>query len=260
MKLNEITGQRDYSKASARTGVWPARQQPLAALEHRLRAFSNREGVEALTETIQTTRQFNRDQPSWSDRGDLANVFVIEKGFAFKFEILPGGQRHIADFYGPGAICNWSRLNAFEEQDDIVFKARTSVTLLDARKLATLFERNVNLASIVKRHELARAMRTTQRVRSLISRNAADKLLVTLLDLMDEFAIAGLESEWIDLPFTQQELADLLGVTPVHVSRVLSKLEEDGIIQRDRRLILLRDQARIKHELAYRHFFCSNST
>ena len=256
MKLNEIASQRAYDQAAGRPASWTA-QRPLAALEHRLRAFSSRDGTEALTETIQTTKQFNRDQPSWSDRGDLSNVFVIEKGFAFKFEILPGGQRHIADFYGPGAICNWSRLNDFEQQDDIVFKARTMVTLLDARKLATLFERNASLASLIKRHELARAMRTTQRVRSLISRNAADKLLVTLLDLMDEFAVAGMENEWIDLPFTQQELADLLGVTPVHVSRVLSKLEEDGIIERDRRLILLRDQARIKHELAYRHFFSS---
>ena len=255
MRLNKSINSQATARPLSNLAPWSLRHQPLAALERRLSTFSSNDYRDILATTIVTSRQFNRDHPSWSDRGDLGHIFVLEKGFAFKFEILPGGQRHIADFYGPGSICNWSRLNDFEEQDDIVFKARSSVTLLDARKLSELFRERPGIASTVKRHELARVMRTTQRVRSLISRNAADKLLVTLLDLLDEYAIVGMENEWLELPFTQQELADLLGVTPVHVSRVLSKLEDDGVIQRDRRSILLRDQAGIKQELAYRHFF-----
>ena len=255
VRLHETMGLQAKEQTVGMTPGSPFRAQPLLSLERRLNNFTKTPLRELLEKTVVASRQFNRDHPTWSDRGDLAHVFVLEKGFAFKFEILPGGQRHIADFYGPGSICNWSRLNAFEEQDDLVFKARSSVTLLDAHRLNDLFEQQPGIGSAIKRHELARVMRTTQRVRSLISRNAADKMLVTLLDIFDEFAIVGIESDWLDLPFTQQELADLLGVTPVHVSRVLAKLEEDGVIERARRRILLRDKASIKRELAYRHFF-----
>lgn len=233
--------------------------EPLSLLVRRLQNFSGRVVRKALADCIICQKHFETDQPIWADRGDLAHVFVVEQGFAYKFEILPDGQRHIADFYGPGAICNWSRLNAFEEQDDIVFKARTTVTLLDANRLAALFENRPGVASLIKRHELARAMRMTQRIRALISRSASEKLLTVLLDLVDEYASAGIASDWLTLPLTQQELADILGVTSVHVSRTFSRLEEQGVLERQKRSVKLANTSEARLALAYRGFFSSVS-
>lgn len=229
--------------------------EPLALLERRFRNLSPRISCDEVLPLIVARRQFDQDQPSWSDRGDLAHLFVLESGFAFKFEILPNGQRHIADFFGPGAICNWSRLNQFEQQDDIVFKARSTVTLLDAKKLAVLLDDRASLASAFRRHELARTMRTTQRIRSLIARGATEKMIIVLLDLFDEASTIGHTPEFLPLNFTQQEIADLLGVTPVHVSRTFSKLEEDGVVLRDRKSFKLIDPAGLRERLAYKSYF-----
>ncbi|EDL49703.1 Crp/Fnr family transcriptional regulator [Erythrobacter sp. SD-21] len=223
----------------------------------RLGNFSGRFLRDDLSDIIVGQKTFPNDQPSWSDRGHLSNLFILQQGFAFKFEILPNGQRHIADFFGPGAICNWSRLSAFEEQDDILFKAHSVATILDARKLEALLDDKPGLASIIKRHELARTMRVTQRVRALISLSATESLLVVLLDLYDEFATAGFVDDRIPMPFIQQELADLLGVTPVHISRTFSRLEEDGIVERNNRSIRLTDATKVRESLSYRSFFHS---
>ena len=243
--------------ATQRDADYP--REPLALLVRRLHNFSGRLIRDDLSETILTQKQFAIDHPTWSDRGDLAHLFILERGFAFKFEIMPNGQRHIAEFYGPGAICNWSRLNTFEKQDDIVFKAQSVVTLLDARKLETLLDERPGIASVFKRHELARAMRTTQRIRALISRSGTEKLLFVLLDILDEFGTTGMMPEWLYIPFTQQELADLLGVTPVHVSRTFSRLEEDGIILREKRSVKLLNTKQLREGLAYRRFFRTGS-
>lgn len=49
-----------------------------------------------------------------------------------------------------------------------------------------------------------------------------------------------------ELPFRQNDLADLMGITPVHVSRTLTKLRETGLLEiRDSRLII-RDVDRLK--------------
>ncbi len=189
----------------------------------------------------------------------MRHLFVLERGFAFKFEIMPNGQRHIADFFGPGAICNWSRLNSFEQQDDIVFKAGSAVTLLDAKKLGSLLEERPGIASVFRRHELARVMRTTQRIRALISRSGTEKMIMVLLDILDEFGTTGTMPEWLPIPFTQQELADLLGVTPVHVSRTFSRLEEAGIIEREKRSVKLLNARQLREGLAYRSFFRTGS-
>lgn len=44
-----------------------------------------------------------------------------------------------------------------------------------------------------------------------------------------------------NLPLTQDQLADALGLTPVHVSRTLKGLEEDGLISRHNRTISISD-------------------
>ena len=60
--------------------------------------------------------------------------------------------------------------------------------------------------------------------------------------LLCEFAIrleaAGLcENRRYEMPMTQEQLADAVGLTSVHVKRVLRMLGEAGLISRDRRAI-----------------------
>lgn len=226
--------------------------EPLAS---RLGRFSNFDAGDLLRPLVTDLRSFERDTPAWAQRGDLASVAVIETGWAYKFSILHDGRRHIADFFGPGAICNWSRLSRFEEQDDILFKSGTSVALLAPQQLEEKLAVDASLSSVIKRHELARAMRTTQRIRAFISLPAIERTLVLLLDLVDELTTVRNVPEWIEIPFAQAEIADMLGLTPVHVSRVLKKLVDTGVIERDGASIRIEDRQAIERDLAYRHFF-----
>ena len=141
----------------------------------------------------------------------------------------------------------------------MLFKAESSVTLLNVEFLTELFEDQPGLASIFTRHDLARAMRNTQRTRAVITISATEKLLIVLLDIFDEFAVASLEMEQIFLPFSPREVADLLGITTVHVSRTFARLEDDGMIERDNRAIRLVNPEQLRQTLAYRSFFQSRN-
>ena len=44
-----------------------------------------------------------------------------------------------------------------------------------------------------------------------------------------------------ELPITQEQLADAVALTPVHVNRTLMKLEQDGLITRTKRMITIID-------------------
>jgi CRP-like cAMP-binding protein len=44
-----------------------------------------------------------------------------------------------------------------------------------------------------------------------------------------------------ELPITQEQLADAVALTPVHVNRTLKKLQEDGLISRTKRVISIVD-------------------
>ena len=49
-----------------------------------------------------------------------------------------------------------------------------------------------------------------------------------------------------ELPMTQEQLADAVGLTSVHVNRVLKQLGEDGLISRERRSIVIEDWQRLR--------------
>jgi DNA-binding GntR family transcriptional regulator len=45
---------------------------------------------------------------------------------------------------------------------------------------------------------------------------------------------------------TQEQLADSVGLTSVHVNRVLKQLAQEGLISRDRRRIVIEDWQRMR--------------
>lgn len=45
---------------------------------------------------------------------------------------------------------------------------------------------------------------------------------------------------------TQEQLADAVGLTTVHVNRMLKQMEEDGLIERHRRFVAIPDWERLR--------------
>ena len=66
---------------------------------------------------------------------------------------------------------------------------------------------------------------------SLGRRDAVERTAHFLLEMGSRMILAGLGSyEGYQCPLSQYLLADALGLTPVHINRVLRKLREDGLV------------------------------
>jgi CRP-like cAMP-binding protein len=69
-------------------------------------------------------------------------------------------------------------------------------------------------------------------------RDARSRLAHLLCEFARRLEVAGLAEEYgYELPMTQEQLADALGLTPVHVNRVLKSLEAGGLIERNKRFV-----------------------
>jgi len=226
----------------------------LQPLLKRLEPFAPWQNFAPLRECALERFRFERDQPIWTASQLEERLYVIEEGFAFDFTLLPGGKRHIFDFYGPGAICNWSRPERSDAQENILFKARTEVTVLDRACVSELLAKEQSIAGAIGELEIRRAMRVSQRVRALISLPAKDRLRILLLDLHDEFSAGGEIPEWLPMPLTQEEIGDLIGSTSVHVSRTMASLENEGEIERRATNFLLTGVHATGERMSYRRF------
>ena len=70
-----------------------------------------------------------------------------------------------------------------------------------------------------------------ERIVSLGRRDARGRIAYLLCELLWRHKAVGLTSdESFFLPLTQMEIADTLGLTPVHVNRVLQDLRNQGLV------------------------------
>ena len=68
-----------------------------------------------------------------------------------------------------------------------------------------------------------------------------------LCELHERLRRAGLVSDHeFNMPLTQEELADAMGITPVHTNRVLQRLRKEGLISLDRQHLRMLQPERLK--------------
>ena len=78
-------------------------------------------------------------------------------------------------------------------------------------------------------------------------RDAFDGVAHILCELHVRMKAVGLvEDGTFDLPITQEELADAMGMTPVHINRVLQRLRTDGLIELKARVLTITDVHRLR--------------
>ena len=90
-------------------------------------------------------------------------------------------------------------------------------------------------------------------------RDARTRIAHLLCELALRQEVAGLGDRLTyEMPMTQEQLADAVGLTPVHVNRMLMALGADGLIQRNHRSITVLDWAALAKtgdfEPRYLHF------
>jgi CRP-like cAMP-binding protein len=158
------------------------------------------------------------------------DVHLVLRGFACRYKILQDGRRQIMAYLVPGDLCD------------------LHVYLLDHmdHSVGTLAECQVvdvsrsSIQQLLGRPAIARAMLMGTMVDegtlrewlvNIGQRQAEPRVAHLLCELLARLRSVGLVSDdRYTLPLTQVELADTMGVTPVHMNRVLQSLRRKSLI------------------------------
>lgn len=156
------------------------------------------------------------------------NILCIEEGWASRYCVLPDGRRQITSLFLPGDYCEPQWL--LSGKADLPVMAITSVK---ARliPLAGIHGRRGHGVMDLLGGVLATYRRQTAWIVSLGRKSALERVVGLLGELFTRLDGAGqVTGDRCTIPLTQQEIADMLGLTPVHVNRVLSDLKSRGVI------------------------------
>lgn len=172
-------------------------------------------------------------------------VRIILEGWACRHRELKDGGRQITAFLFPGDLgSTWTPL---EGRVDHGVRTLTACRVLVAHRdrLADLSRRNPVLGARVRRAMAADLSILNNWLVNLGQRKAPERLAHLLCELGLRLEMSAECAGTADpfIPLTQQELADALGMTSVHVNRVVQKLRGQGLLEIRKGALILRDLA-----------------
>ena len=177
--------------------------------------------------------------------GDIvSNVFIVESGWAIRFRLLDDGRRQIVNFMLPGdcfdlqAVMHAAADHAVASVTPMRLRVTTSHRFLEAvgsnARMAAAFWWSAIQEESILREQIVRIGRRTAR----------ERIAHLMLELHRRLTLAGVaRDETMSLPITRDMIADALGLSPIHVSRTLSRLRAEGLLDatRNRACILDRE-------------------
>jgi CRP-like cAMP-binding protein len=157
-------------------------------------------------------------------KGSPSNyVFVLCAGWAFRYIQLSDGRRQILKFLLPGDLI--SPVSIFEEAPYFSARALTSVQIsgFARSEIRDRFFANAETQTAIAQSFVADARDATEFLAVLGQCSAEQRIAYLLLHLIRRIAARHvIREQRYPFPLRQQYLADAVGLTPVHVSRVLS--------------------------------------
>ena len=174
-------------------------------------------------------RQKIYDSTTWPDV-----VPVICTGWAMSFITLLDGRRQILSFLLPGDIMSTTLI--FGPTADRSVETITQVTYrtFNRSDLKSLLSKHPDLMKALSKLWIDEKAEADQLAIDLGRRTAEQRLARLILKLMQRLTARGMaEDGKSEFPLRQHQIADATGLTPVHVSRVLSNFRRKGLIAID---------------------------
>lgn len=215
---------------------------PVSPLTRKLSAFVTLTGAEAaVLESLHARRRVFVAGRDMVHQGQSAQAaYILSSGWVCSYKIQPDGTRQIVDFQVPGDFLGLRSVllrtsdHSFEPIVDIEAAEVRAEDLLDA------FARTPRLATAILWAASRDEAMVVEHLVGIGRRDADARMAHFLLELGARLALVGMGSrEGFDCPLTQYHLADALGLSAVHVNRVLRQLRERGLVTfRDGRVSL----------------------
>ena len=176
--------------------------------------------------------------------GDIPEkAFTVYKGWVILFKDMQNGDRQILRFALPGDfLCYKVGKHKVMDHSAIAVSEVTLCAFPIERFRETISELPDLAFAISSITE-----RTTQRchtvLTSIASHPAETKIAFLLLSLfIREASLNPANTNCVPFPITQEDIADALGLTSIHVNRVLQSLRKSGLIECKNRCLWVPDK------------------
>lgn len=182
--------------------------------------------------------------------GETAGDFcTLSQGWAYSFRHLENGDRQILEVFLPGDIIGLRDFSLSRRLDGVQMVEDGIFCRFSYRHMLSLFGQSLTLTAVMFAISSHQQVLLSERLVTLGRRSARQKIAQFVHEMHQRLSQTNPDMSLnFRLPLTQEQLGDLLGLTPVHVSRTLSGLNDDNILYRNRHQIRISDLDALREE------------
>lgn len=159
------------------------------------------------------------------------SAYILASGWVCSYKLLSGGSRQIVDFQIPGDFLGLRSVLFRTSDHNVEPVTRVEASEVLAKDLLETFSKTPRLATAVLWAASRDEAMVVEHLVGIGRRNAKERMAHFLLELGARLKLVGLGStSGYACPLSQYLLADAMGLSAIHVNRVLRELREDGLV------------------------------
>jgi CRP-like cAMP-binding protein len=184
------------------------------------------------------------------ETGQIA--YVMQSGWGCSFKILRDGARQIITFPIPGDLIGLR--SVLLKTSDHAFSVITDaqVCRISIARLTAMIEEFPRLGTAIMWATSRDEAITVEHLASIGRRTSLERTAHFFLELRDRLQLVGLASATeYDCPLSQYVIADVLGLSAIHVNRVLRQLRELKLLTFQDHVVTVHDAAGLAELAGY---------
>ncbi len=213
-------------------------RNPLAVLVRKLEMHARLEPTdrEALLALPVVSRMYEPSSYLVREGDAPDQCAILVSGFAFRQKLTGSGMRQIVALHIPGDPLDFQHLFLDVADHNVQTLTRSEVAIVPRAALRELAQSRASIGHAIFVSTLVEASISREWVLNIGRRDARSRLAHLLCEFairLDEQGVVG--DHGYELPMSQEQLGDALGLTAVHVNRTIKAIEAEGLIARNGR-------------------------
>jgi CRP-like cAMP-binding protein len=175
------------------------------------------------------------------------SLFVVARGMACCYRLMPDGRRQVLSILIPGDLFGLPRFLLQPMDHSVAAIGPTRIAAIGGDAVIDIISNHPRIGAALWWSVMQEEAMLRERIVALGRRSARGRVAYLLCEIVwRQRAVGTAEDHSVRLPFTQADLGDMLGLTSVHINRVLQGLRRDELITLDRRRLTLLDIERLQ--------------
>jgi CRP/FNR family transcriptional regulator len=198
--------------------------------------------VDELDRILKRGRSLKRGEHLYNAQDPFRSVYAVRSGAIKTYNLTEEGEQQITGFYLPGEVVGMDGISTAHYASSAQALEMSAVCEVPFDQMESL---SLQIPSL-QRHFfelMSQEIKSDRELHMLLShKSAEDRIAALLLSLSARANRRGLSPEQLRLPMPRNEMANYLGLAVETVSRIMTRLHQQGVLRVDGREVAILDR------------------